>query len=173
MNVLKTVPAHLITHLDARNMSYPGEASWKMILKLLPALETVYLYLSESAVHCVHALTQIETSEQQRQEFPRIRPLQVLITHPESELGNNTIVDLLAALEEYFTVCKGNHTPLEIDDPDYVLGQTQRQAQLARLFPLMGDQLLWNGKIYDPVKRKEELAKRKEDWRALAENYAE
>ncbi|KAJ7720047.1 hypothetical protein B0H16DRAFT_1739075 [Mycena metata] len=173
--VLKAIPGHLITHLDARNMSYPGEVSWKTILKLLPALETGYLRVNESAVPCVHALTQIEGLQQQRENFPRIQRLQVLIMpHTKSESENNMVDEFLAALGQYFTVCKGNETPfevLDIEDPRYALSQTERQAQLERLFPLMGDRLLWNGQVYDPVKRREKLAKRKAEWKALAEKY--
>ncbi|KAJ7025141.1 hypothetical protein C8F04DRAFT_1129411 [Mycena alexandri] len=170
--VLNAVPAHLITHLDARNMSYPGEVSWRAFVQLLPALDTVYLRVNASAVHCIHALTQIETLDSQQQKFPRIRRLHVLIIRPEP--GDDMIVGLMTSLEAYFAVCAANQNPfetLEMDDRHHVLSQAARQEQLERLFPLMENRILWNGEIYDPVKRREELAKLKEHWKALAVEY--
>ncbi|KAJ7711950.1 hypothetical protein B0H16DRAFT_1626573 [Mycena metata] len=170
--VLNAVPAHLITHLDARNLTYPGEVSWRELVQLLPALDTVYLRANASAVHCVQALTQIETLDLQRQNLPRVRRLNVLIMRPEP--GDDTIASLMTSLEAYFTVCTANQNPfeaLEIDDRQHVLDHPARQEQLERLFPLMENRVLWNGMIYDPAKYREEWDTKKAHWKALALEY--
>ncbi|KAJ7186410.1 hypothetical protein C8R46DRAFT_935491 [Mycena filopes] len=171
--VLNAVPAHLITHLDARNLSYPGEASWKVLIQLLPALDTVYLRVNSSTVHCVHALTQLETFDPQSRRSPLVQRLHVFIVS-QPEPGDDTLADLLTALEEYFVVHNEKLNPfgaLEFDDSRHVLGRAELQLQLERLFPLMGNRILWNDQVYDPVKRKEKMAKMREEWTLMAEKY--
>ncbi|KAJ7186424.1 hypothetical protein C8R46DRAFT_1057161 [Mycena filopes] len=157
--VLDAVPAHLITHLDARNLSYPGEVSWKVIIQLLPALNTVYLRVNSSTVHCVRALTQLETHDTPAQKSPRIQCLRVFIVS-SPEAGDATLAELLTALEEYLVERNGNQNPfgaLEFDDGRHVLARPESQLQLERLFPLMGNRILWNEQVHDPVKRKQRL----------------
>jgi hypothetical protein len=165
--VLKAIPSESITHLDACAGSAFAEVSWRALIKLLPALETVYLQVNRGAVNCVRALHPIETQNSQRQTFSCIRRLHIRILRPEP--GDNTIVVLLAALEEYLQMCltSGNGLEaLEMEDQYYVLAG--REERLARLFPLMKGEIYWNDVVYDPIKRKEEQAEWEAERRALA-----
>ncbi|KAJ6589434.1 hypothetical protein B0H19DRAFT_1103846 [Mycena capillaripes] len=163
--ILKAIPSESIAHLDARGASDVRQVSWRTVMKLLPALETVYLQVNAGGVNCVNALSQIEPLDQ-----PRIRRLHIRIFRPEAR--DDTIIVLLAALEECLQVCHTHGDPfqrLEFEDRDYVLAG--REEKLERLFALMGGEVVWNGVDYDPVRRKKQLEEWEAERRALAAEY--
>ncbi|KAJ7469718.1 hypothetical protein FB451DRAFT_1136359, partial [Mycena latifolia] len=54
--IIKAIPFEYITHLDARLAPHPTPASWRTALKLLPALEMVYLMSHNGAASFLRAL---------------------------------------------------------------------------------------------------------------------
>ncbi|KAJ7759643.1 hypothetical protein B0H16DRAFT_1689026 [Mycena metata] len=156
--LLHAIPSNLITHLDAHCLIYPREVTWKAIVKLLPALDTVHLRFNDGAVHCVRALTQTETRDPQYQSFPRVRRLYITAY---SKIEDNMIANVIDALEEYFSTCNANENPfelLEIDDKRSVLSAPSTQERLDRLFPLMVGRIVCNGRVHDPVRIQQERA---------------
>ncbi|KAJ7898648.1 hypothetical protein B0H14DRAFT_175456 [Mycena olivaceomarginata] len=170
--VLKAIPTESITHLDAYAGYNLGAVTWKIIIKLLPALETIYLLGNTGAVNCVRALGEIQAQDNQiqRRTFPHIRRLHIRILRPEA--GSDTIVLLLTALEEYLQLCSADGNllqALEFEDRYHVLAG--RQERLESLFPLLAGGIRCNGVVYDPIQRKEALAEWEAERLAFAAEY--
>ncbi|KAF7334637.1 F-box domain-containing protein [Mycena venus] len=172
--VLKAVPSESITHLDARAATSVSAVTWRAVITLLPAVEMIYLGVNRGAVNCVHALRELETlNGQRRTTVPRVRIRRLHILALRTDKDDNTVEMLLDALEEYLQICcDTSEHPLDclqLEDRHHVFaGQDNR---LEQLFPLVKGDILWNDAIFDPVKRKEKLAKREAKRRALSIKY--
>ncbi|KAJ7887363.1 hypothetical protein B0H13DRAFT_2342424 [Mycena leptocephala] len=154
---LKAIPSESITHVNTCGEAALGKVPWIAALRLLPALETVYLQVNVDAVNCAHALCRIEKMDPQRRTFPCIQRLHTRI--PRSEAGNDTIIVLLSALEEYLQLCRTSANllqVLEFEDKNHLLGV--KEKRLERLFLLMEGEILCDGVVYDPIKRMEQQA---------------
>ncbi|KAF8142867.1 hypothetical protein K438DRAFT_1736800 [Mycena galopus ATCC 62051] len=182
VKVLKAVPSESITHIDARDAFHVGVVTWRTVIMLLPALETIYLQVytdtvdSLGAVHCLHALTQIETRNEQHryQTPPRVRRIHILLVRLKK--GRNLtslsegrdITSLSEALKEYFQARHANGhglETLELDDRSYLW--SGQEGALDGFFLLMKGDILWNGVVYDPVERKARLAEVRAEREAL------
>ncbi|KAJ7659209.1 hypothetical protein DFH06DRAFT_1297355 [Mycena polygramma] len=167
--VLHAVPSDSITHVDSRAGSALREVSWLVLIKLLPSLEAVYLQVNEGAVNCIHALTHREVQGAQNRPLPRIRRIHILIF--QLETGDNTMAVLMAALEAYLQVCASAPDLVVFEDRHHTLAASVHQATLERLFGLMEGEIVWNGVVYDPVKRRELRERRAAERRALMIKY--
>ncbi|KAF7351738.1 F-box domain-containing protein [Mycena sanguinolenta] len=155
---LKAIPES-VTHLDVCLGSNLGEASWKAIVPLLPALETVYIYVYPSAGAGLRALNELESLDPVRRTFPSVRHLYVsAFRHLDVE--DETVTMVRTGLEGYVRARFDNGTPLEtleFEDQHcrFAFGDAVEES-LERMFPLMQGQILRNGVLYDPVKLKKE-----------------
>ncbi|KAJ6453788.1 hypothetical protein C8R45DRAFT_1038865 [Mycena sanguinolenta] len=159
---LKAIPES-IKHLDACSALDLREVSWKTVIPLLPALETVFLQVHRGATPCLEALTQRETLDPGRQTFPRIRRLYIRALRSAEE---DTATEVLTALEAYVNARSANGTPLErleIDDQYYrFVGQVGEES-LDRMLPMIKGDILRNGVVHDPVANKQQ----QEKWEAI------
>ncbi|KAJ7474289.1 hypothetical protein FB451DRAFT_1558453 [Mycena latifolia] len=167
VKVLRALPCEFITHLDARSATRLTITSWKAALRLLPALEMVYLQITVGiAVSTIlRALLEIERyAPTERQQYPRVRHIHLLAVMWEREA--ELIADMLGQLEEFLQLCLAQGTPvrvLEIDEQDRCLQMEEERWE--RLFGLVGEKMIRNGVVYDPVARREKLVR----WRAEME----
>ncbi|KAJ7108218.1 hypothetical protein C8R44DRAFT_803806 [Mycena epipterygia] len=169
--VFKAVPVESITHFDARGGMALGEATWKAALRLLPALEMVYLTLSNGAISFLRVLNEVEQRlDPAHRTFPLVRRLYIRLfsrarwrNHPvEGEAEEHDLVPgLLLALQAYLEAAHSNGNTLEaleFDDQDWCLGG--HEGQMDALFPLIKDSMtkdsmIWDGEGYNPIKRKD------------------
>ncbi|KAJ7119313.1 hypothetical protein C8R43DRAFT_1112450 [Mycena crocata] len=167
--IFKAIPFESITHLDAQ-VTTMSSASWKTALKLLPALEAVYMVQMEdmTASFC-GALEQIEQLDPAHQTFPRIRRFVLRVfsrnrmraMYGDEEPGEpeDFLALVLTPLQIYLRPAFDNGNALEVlelDDRDRVL--MKRERELDEIFSLVGDRMVWNKMVYDPVKRKADRA---------------
>ncbi|KAJ7238259.1 hypothetical protein B0H12DRAFT_98813 [Mycena haematopus] len=165
--VLKAIPTESITHIDGRDGYDVGPVTWRAVMLLLPALDTIYLQLNTGAVKCVGALHEIESLDPQHQTFPHLRHLHIRLIRVDA--ATELIVVLLNALEEYLQKCctSGNSLKtLEFEDAFHVLAG--HESSLERFFSIVTGEILWNGVIFDPIKRREALAKWEAERQAMA-----
>ncbi|KAJ6461057.1 hypothetical protein C8R45DRAFT_941532 [Mycena sanguinolenta] len=109
--LLKAIPAS-VTDLDVWWTSALTEGSWTTIVPLLPALETVHIYVNRTAIACLHALQQLETRDPTRQSSPRIRGL-VVFNARKPWFDRTAAADDLAGLKDYIKVRSDSGSPLE------------------------------------------------------------
>ncbi|KAJ7202646.1 hypothetical protein GGX14DRAFT_463123 [Mycena pura] len=152
--VIKTVPFEAITHLDLCLAMEAGEVTWKMMLKLLPALQMVYLQANTGGINFVRVLTQMETTA--RKSTPHLRCLHIRFFRPWQ--GNDRVSELLEPLEEYFRIRRVNANVLqtvEFMDRDGLL--SNHKGSLERLFHMMcgAGTIIRDGQEFDPVKAME------------------
>ncbi|KAF7335875.1 F-box domain-containing protein [Mycena sanguinolenta] len=167
---LKAIPAS-VTDLNVQFSSVLTENSWTTIVPLLPALQTVHIYVNSTAIACLHALHQLESRDPTPHGFPRIRRLVMSDRQrPWWSLrttANSVVVGVLAGLEDYIKVRSDNGSPLETleikDDSwsGFASGQAVEES-LQRMLPYMGGQILRNNVVFDPV----EIARRRAEWSA-------
>ncbi|KAJ7626715.1 hypothetical protein B0H17DRAFT_1110613 [Mycena rosella] len=158
----KAIPVDSITHLDARSMTMTAH-SWKAALKLLPALQVVYLTnLDDAAASLFGALAQVEQLDREHRTFPFIRRIHIRIIsrarfavlrgEPEEEENFATL--LIAPLQTYLQAAFDNGYALEglnFEDRDWCL--SKHEHELDQLFPLIGGSMVWNEVVYDPAER--------------------
>ncbi|KAJ7119320.1 hypothetical protein C8R43DRAFT_1152306 [Mycena crocata] len=161
--ILKAVPVESITHVDARTITMTS-ASWKTALKLLPALEAVYLsQWGDIPNNFLAALSQFEQLNPKHQNFSRLRHvnLRVLsrrrfrVVSGDQEVSEDFVAVLLTPLQTYLRAALDNGNALqvlELEDQDYCLAK--HESELDKLFPLIEDEMVWNDVVYDPAKRK-------------------
>ncbi|KAK7017671.1 F-box domain-containing protein [Favolaschia claudopus] len=182
--VLKAVPCEGITHLDGRKGYDVGTATWRSIIPLLPALDEVYLQLNKGAVNFVSAMSLhlesiIETN---------LRPRHIRLLHIQLfrlEGGDTILADLLEALMQYYLDelqrrrgagneygDEGFAGPeiLEFEDRQYVLTGSHEEI-LKRVFALKMGDIVWNGKIYDPVERQKNIDRMRAEAKAILAKY--
>ncbi|KAF7343671.1 F-box domain-containing protein [Mycena sanguinolenta] len=160
---LKAIPES-ITHLDACSASDLRDVSWKNMMSLLPALETVFVLVHSSATLCLQAPTQIEALYAAQPTFPRIRHLHLCALRNTEE---DAAARVRTLLEVYVKARFTNGTPLktlEIEDKYHrIASQTPAGESLDRMFALLGGKILRNGIVYDPVK----IMQQREEWAAF------
>ncbi|KAJ6479586.1 hypothetical protein C8R45DRAFT_1005558 [Mycena sanguinolenta] len=155
--VLKAFPSESITHLEGRDGFNVRSMTWRTVIQLLPALDTIYLQLNTGGESCIDALLDIETRDPEHQTFPLVRRLHIRLVRLERE--TEPLAALLNILEQFLQKLRANGNSLgvlEFDDGFYILGA--RENILERLVPMV-DEVVWNGQVYDPVKRREKLEK--------------
>ncbi|KAJ6493913.1 hypothetical protein C8R47DRAFT_1069870 [Mycena vitilis] len=153
--VIKALPFRHITHLDLRLATYPRPLAWRTALKLLPSLETAYIQANLGAIHFLNALIEVEQVDTDRKTYRRLSHLHLLAAVWDKD--DDSLGPLLALLQTYLQHCKKLGTPLpifEIEEHHFSLSKYEKQ--LEDLFPLVGNKMIRNGKVYDPVKIKEE-----------------
>ncbi|KAJ6467938.1 hypothetical protein DFH09DRAFT_1223059 [Mycena vulgaris] len=149
-----------ITHLDLRLATYLSPVSWRTALTLLPSLDTVYIHANLGAIHFLRAVIEVERFDPERRKYQRIRRLHVLVIAPVRDTSEDHIPATVALLQAYLQVCHALGTPLpvlEIDERHHCLARYD--DQLEAMFLLIGEQMIRNGEVYDPVKREAEWNK--------------
>ncbi|KAJ7469594.1 hypothetical protein FB451DRAFT_1255080 [Mycena latifolia] len=167
--IVKALPFESITHLDARLAARPTPTSWRTALKLLPALEMVYLFTQKGAVSFLRALLEIELNERRRDTYPRLRCLHITAAVWDTK-EHETIDLMLDLLAELLTHCRTHGralSVLEIDERDHCLGRHHEKVEA--LPALVGERMVRNGRDYDPVKDHQELETLRAIWRAEEE----
>ncbi|KAJ7676576.1 hypothetical protein DFH06DRAFT_1079714 [Mycena polygramma] len=165
--VIKALPFRHITHLDLRLATYPKPLSWHTVLRILPSLETVYIQANLGGIQFVNALIEVEQSLQSHPEqkpYHNIRHIHLLAA--VADRNDKDLCPLLALLQTYLQLCHKCGTPLsifEIDERHFCLSKYEKQ--LEAMFSLVGEKMIRNGKVYDPVKLKQEHEARLAEWR--------
>ncbi|KAJ7467493.1 hypothetical protein FB451DRAFT_1482687 [Mycena latifolia] len=146
--VLKAIPFESITHLYARRRAHFTVAAWKTAMKLLPALQTVYLAANNDAITFIRVLIQLELLDApRRRAFPHVRSLHIFAHREERDIR----LMLLAVVE--------------FENRNFSL--SDQEEKLDQLFPLIG-KLIWNNTVYDPATRKAEREAWEMERRAFA-----
>ncbi|KAJ7141665.1 hypothetical protein C8R43DRAFT_1016970 [Mycena crocata] len=157
-----------ITHLDARLAIHLTAKSWRAALKLLPAVETVYIQSHDGVCNFLRALIESAAPGESEAVYrPLLRCLHILAAVWED--GDETIPTMLALVKTYMELRHANDAPLpvlEIEERHACL--SAYEEQLKGLFPLVGEEMIRDGKVYDPIKEAEELAQHRAAWRARA-----
>ncbi|KAJ7128601.1 hypothetical protein C8R44DRAFT_979237 [Mycena epipterygia] len=146
--VIKAVPFESITHLDLR-LAHLTPTSCRTTLKLLPELDMVYIMSNKGTENFIRALLEVELADPRRETYSRIRCLHLLAAVWDKE--DDTLTTIL---------------DFEIDERHRCL--STHEERMEQLFPLIGDSMIRNGTAYNPIKQKEERAKRMAEWRAQA-----
>lgn len=74
--VLGALPVRSVTHLDTRRVSQTTGFAWSMVIRLLPALDTIYVRIFTSAENVGNALLQMLKSEERFLRLQRLPRLQ-------------------------------------------------------------------------------------------------
>ncbi|KAJ7141713.1 hypothetical protein C8R43DRAFT_587161 [Mycena crocata] len=161
--IFKALPFESITHLDVRIMTMTAP-TWKVALKLLPALQAIYMtQLDDASVNFFGALSQIEQMDRAHRTFPRIQRLHIRVLsrarlrafQGEPEEAEDFDALLLTPLRKYLRALFDNGNVLQVlklEDRERCL--TEHEREMDELFPLIGDRMVWNSVVYDPAKRK-------------------
>ncbi|KAF7341737.1 F-box domain-containing protein [Mycena sanguinolenta] len=148
---LKAIPES-VTHFDACSAFDLREPSWKTMIPLPPALETLFLQVHKGA-------TVFLERETGRLTFPHIRRLYIRGLRSAEEDIATTV---LAVLGTYVKARFANGAPLEmleIGDPYYRFPGQVGEERLDRMIPLMKGDILRSGVVYDPVALKQQQEK--------------
>ncbi|KAJ7282924.1 hypothetical protein C8J57DRAFT_54964 [Mycena rebaudengoi] len=153
---LEALPREGITHLDATNAPFLTEASWAALVRLLPALEMVYIETQPGA-EAVLAVLRSESERGDGGPAHQISSLHVCwTTWPVRE--SETIPRALEALEALLQFWHGRGTPLarlEIGESSMSVVSVSRvdEERWEGISRLVGAFIL-NGEEYDPAKRR-------------------
>ncbi|KAJ7128590.1 hypothetical protein C8R44DRAFT_732917 [Mycena epipterygia] len=162
--VIKALPFESITHLDLRLATHLTQTSCRAIL---PAFNMVYIMSNKGTENFIRALLEVELADPRRETYSRIRCLHLLAAVWDKE--DDTLTAILGLLKAFLGLWHTNGNPLqvfEIDERHRCL--SAHEERIEQLFPLIGDSMIRNGTAYNPIKQKEERAKRMAEWRAQA-----
>ncbi|KAJ7149653.1 hypothetical protein C8R46DRAFT_1125701 [Mycena filopes] len=154
--VVKATPLAHITHLDVRMAPFLTGGSYRTLLQFLPALETVFIMGNAGALHIFHALAELELFDPERRKYRRPRHLHVLAVYVDAK--RDVLPAVLDALDAYLRLCHALGTPLpilEIEERHRCL--VRYEQRLEALFPLVGEKMVRDGVVYDPVERERKL----------------
>jgi hypothetical protein len=164
--VIKAISFEHITHLDLRLATYLTPLSWRTVLKLLPALDTAYVQVNIGAIHLLGALLDVERLDPERETYPRLQRLhvQAVVRHKTDSI----IPTMLSLLKMYLTLCHGLDAPLPVlEIVEYHFCLAQNEELLETLCPLVGEQMIRNGRAYNPVKSRQQRTARLAEWQRV------
>ncbi|KAJ7493707.1 hypothetical protein FB451DRAFT_448183 [Mycena latifolia] len=163
--ILNAVPCADVTHFSACLAGHLTPTSWKAALRLLPALEYVYLSSDEGELNFLRALLEIEEVDPEHETYPRLECLHLCFAK-EGE-GDETILAIFAQLKIFLGRADANWSRLrvlEIEELRWAL--VEHDERLTELFSLIAERFVRNGKVYDPATEPEEREKRLAEWEA-------
>ncbi|KAJ7615936.1 hypothetical protein FB45DRAFT_801558 [Roridomyces roridus] len=167
--ILKALPVSTITHLDCRSASHLSVTSWKYALALLPALESIYLFVNNGALQLFGALTELtETPKTPSAGFPSsLKHIHLLAyVYKLRDDAEDFVPSVLEALRRLLDARVAAGTPfplLDIDEGGD--GLKMSAVEWEALFEKVG-KMRKHGYVFDPPamrRKREELVRKMEE----------